>query len=380
MFIVKNKLERYSSLVLLYVLLIFAQTLQGQSSASDFKFSGDFRLRYENTNNQILGEPLPGNEDARNREVIRLRVGATKQINDMIKLGTRMTTGSADDPNSTDVTLGNFVDDLQVSLDRLYVEFENEGLFLTGGKFPNPFLRTDLVWDGDVNPQGVAGSYTFQNTGQVTPKLTGIYSIVDEQTLARDSYMWGGQASLSIDAGRGTKIMLAGGFYDYTIASLSNAGSGDSRTNNITIASGSPDYVSDFDLFDIVARVDFPGFNERYPIRLLGNYVKNSGAEVDEDSGFAFDVFFGKTSKRRDVRFRYGYAQQETDAVLTAFSHDNTTIASNYKQHTVTVDYVALDNTVLNLTWYLHKRKDLPTGDTDDDFVSRLRLNALVKF
>ena len=189
--------------------------------------------------------------------------------------------------------------------------------------------------------------------------------------------MWGGQAALSINTESGVKVSLAVGYFDYTIAGLSAAGSGDTRTNILT--PGGSAYISDFDLLDIIAQVDLPGFNERYPIRIVGDYVKNLGAEVDQDKGFAVDVFMGKTSKRKDVRFRYGYAQLETDAVLTAFSHDNTTIASNYKQHTVTIDYVALDNTILNLTWYLHKRKELPIGDTDDEFVSRLRLNALVK-
>lgn len=362
----------------LFISTSFVCPLQAQDAKqSDFKFSGDFRLRYENTSNQILGTPLPDNEDARNRQVIRLRAAATKQINDMIKVGARLATGSSDDPNSTDVTLGGFVNDLEVSLDRLYVEYKNKGLFLTGGKFPNPFRRTDLVWDGDVNPQGVAASYTLQNTGQITPRFTGAYTIVDEQTLLKDSYMWGGQAALTINTESDAKVSLTAGYYDYTIAGLNAAGSGDIRTN--ILAPGGTTYLSDFDLLDIIARVDLPGFNERYPIRIVGDYVKNLGAEVDQDKGFALDVFIGKTSKRKDARLRYGYAQLETDAVLTAFSHDNTTIASNYKQHTVTIDYVALDNTILNLTWYLYKRKELPIGDTDNEFVSRLRLNALVR-
>ncbi|MCZ6675916.1 MAG: putative porin, partial [Candidatus Poribacteria bacterium] len=128
MLIVRSKLEKCSIFMLLFVLMIFVQIVQGQNNESDFKFSGDFRLRYENTSNQILGTPLPDNEDARNRQVIRLRAAATKQANDMIKVGARLTTGSSDDPNSTDVTLGSFVNDLQVSLDRLYAEYQNKGL------------------------------------------------------------------------------------------------------------------------------------------------------------------------------------------------------------------------------------------------------------
>jgi hypothetical protein len=46
------------------------------------------------------------------------------------------------------------------------------------------------------------------------------------------------------------------------------------------------------------------------------------------------------------------------------------------------VDYVVVDNTVLNLTWYYFRRREIPAAATglDKDFFSRLRLNALVKF
>ena len=107
--------------------------------------------------------------------------------------------------------------------------------------------------------------------------------------------------------------------------------------------------------------------------------MKNLGAEVDEDQGFMLDLFIGRASKKNDMRFRYGYSQTETDAVLAAFSNDNTTIATNYIQHTLTIDYVALKNTTFNLTWYLHRRNKLEPTDSNE-FISRLRLNAVVKF
>ena len=92
------------------------------------------------------------------------------------------------------------------------------------------------------------------------------------------------------------------------------------------------------------------------------------------------DLFVGKASKPKDLRFRYGYSETKTDAVLAAFSNDNTTIATNYKQHTVTIDYVAVENTTLNLTWYLHRKNQLLSSSDSDDMVSRVRLNAVVTF
>lgn len=228
-----------------------------------------------------------------------------------------------------------------------------------------------------MNPQGVAASYTLSQFQQVTSKLTGMFFIVDEQSIGSDSYMFGCQPSLKIAASQYWSVTLAAAYYDYTIGSLSNADSGDIRDNSLN--SDGTAYLSDFDLFDAIAVVQYRGFGERYPIRFVADYVKNLGAKVSEDQGFSLDLFVGRTSKKNDLRFRYGYWEAGTDAVLAAFSHDNTTMATNYRQHTATVDYVVLENTVLNLTWYVYRR-DEPTATDSDEYVSRLRLNVEVKF
>lgn len=359
--------------------LTVPQARGSSNDASNVKFSGDARLRYENTAHQTPGS---SSWETRNREVVRFRAGLTKSFADMLTFGARMATGSSDDPNTSDVTLGNFVDDLEVSLDRLYLELFYRDVTVTGGKFANPFRRTDLVWDGDVNPQGICGSYRYSGSGRIVPGLTGIFSIVDEQSDPKvsDSGMWGGQLELSIRVASGLRVTLAGGYYDYDINSLSNADAGDTRSNILN--SDSTGYRSDFDLFDAIVIVEHRGFGERYPVRFVGDYVKNLGAEIGGDQGFSLDLFVGRASKRNDARFRYGYSEAETDAVLAAFSHDNTTLATNYEQHTLTFDYVALENTTLNATWYLHRKAKLDPGSETDskDFISRLRLNAVVKF
>ena len=83
-----------------------------------------------------------------------------------------------------------------------------------------------------------------------------------------------------------------------------------------------------------------------------------------------------------DWRFGYGYAQTGVDAVLTAFSQDNTNLASNYRQHTLFADYVIVPNMILNATFYRYKAKSAlftPAFSTDD-WVNRLRFNMLVNF
>ncbi|MGH7496141.1 MAG: putative porin, partial [bacterium] len=148
--------------ILLATLALFAVPPldEAQAQTNPLNFAGDFRVRHERTTRQEPGA-TPDIRDPRNREVVRFRFGITRKVNGLFNFGARLATGSPDDPNTTDITLGDFVNDLAISLDRAYLELVYKNLFLTGGKFANPFRTTELVWDGDVNLQGFGGSYTF---------------------------------------------------------------------------------------------------------------------------------------------------------------------------------------------------------------------------
>lgn len=356
--------------------------LKAQSGLlSGFNFFGDFRLRYEKTSN---AEAHTDFFEGRERMVVRFRTGFTKDIGDMFKFGVRMATGDPNDPNTADVTLGSFVDDLTISLDQLYLSMKGDSYFLSGGKFSNPFQRTDLVWDGDVNPQGLTGGITVNSSKNFKANVSGIYFLIDEHTGTNipDSYMLGGQLSLTANPSEQFGLSLAGGYYDYDITNLneSSADAGDTRSNYLIFDStGTPiSYLSDFKLLDIIATLQFNPFGENYPVKVVGDYVKNLGAKVDEDQGFEIDLFVGRGKKKNDFKFGYGYSEAETDAVLAAFSNDNTTLPTNYIQHTLIVNYLLLDELMFDLTWYLYKPK-LITDPSLDKFASRLRLNAIVK-
>jgi len=121
---------------------------------------------------------------------------------------------------------------------------------------------------------------------------------------------------------------------------------------------------------------------ERWPVRVLADLVRNTGAATDADTGYGIDVFFGKTARPGDWRFGYGYSIAQTDAVLAAFSHDNIGIATNYRLHTVSMDYVLLPNTAINLIWYHYRPDSARDAGTHQphDWLERLRLAFLVNF
>lgn len=341
------------------------------SVPSRLTLNGDLRVRYESN----FGDPAARNRD---RGVIRARLRAAYAVNPWLTVGGQIATGDSDDPNSTDQTLGNFVDDLTVSLDQAYMRGSFGGVTLTAGKVPQPFVRTELVWDGDVNPQGLSASYRAALGGGASIKANGLYFLIDEATTGEDSRMIGGQLQFESAASALVKFELAAGYYDYRLSSLAGGDTGDFRTNRF--AAGR--YLSDFNLLDVIGAVQFNGLGERWPVRIVGDYVHNFGATTAEDSGFGVDLLVGRGSRLHDWRFGYGYAEMGIDGTLAAFSQDNTNLATNYLQHTALIDYVIANNVVLNATYYRYRAKSplFTTAFSTTDWIDRLRLNLLVNF
>lgn len=341
-------------------------------SARRLRVGGDLRLRYESN----FGES--GARD-RDRAVLRARLRAAYALSSKIELGAQFTTGDPDDPNSTDITLSNFNDDLQVSLDQIYARFKLGQLQLHAGKFPLPFIRTDLVWDGDVSPQGASASWRLPLGSRVAVTLNGLYFIVDESVAGDDSDMLGGQVAAEVPLTDKLRLDIGLAYYDYSLRGVAGGDAGDFRTNPRR-----PDgrYLSDFDLANVLLALNWKGLGAKWPARLSADLVSNFGAATSEDFGYSIDFQIGRTLASKDWRIGYGYAVAETDAVLAAFAHDNTTLGSNYRQHTLSVDYVWRPNLLFNATLYHYRalRGDLIASAVPRDWVNRLRLNMLLTF
>lgn len=339
---------------------------------SKFNVTGDLRLRSQGDYSD---------EDGRDRRSgqVRGRVGTTYSVTDRVTLGARLVTGDPDDPNSTDVQMSNFDDDFQVSLDLAYAQINFGDLNVYGGKLPQPFARTDLVWDSDVNPQGASGVYKHKLADGSAVRAGGLFFIVDEDAVAADSTMLGGQVGYDSAAFGDWQFDVSGAYYDYALGSGAGGDTGDFRTN-LRNADGS--YVSDFNLGDVLVGATWSGLGSRWPVRALADYVRNFGAQTDADTGYGLDLGLGRVTQPRDWRVTYGYSAAETDAVLAAFSHDNTGIATNYRLHALTLDYVPLPKTLLTAIWYHYKPEhSIDAGSNDaGDWLDRVRVAFLVSF
>jgi len=335
-------------------------------------WTADFRLRYEA--NSRLGE-APGYD----RGVIRGRAGADYAINDRIVVSARLVTGDPDNPRTADVEIGDFASDLDISLDRLFARYEHAGARVQGGKFPNPFRTTELVWDGDVNPQGLSGQYALAAGDSFHLQVAGLYFAIDDALSPTRSDMLGGQVGIDWIPGAHWKVSLALAYYDYDIPKIEPGLPGGARGN--AVATDGVTYLSDFNLVEQTVSATYLGFGDQWPLQVSADYVVNRGAAVPGDTGYELSVDAGHLDRPGAMKVRYAYSQAETDAVLGLFSNDNIPLPTNYRLHALSFDYALVERVYLGLTHYHFRQKDVVDPSTSlGDWADRTRLNLYFIF
>jgi hypothetical protein len=106
------------------------------------------------------GFPNGNVDDNVNRLRLRARLGVLAKISDGVSAGLRFTTGNTTDRVSTNQTLGSGFNKYSFLVDRAYIKVDPvEWLSVSGGRIPNPWFATDLVWDEDLNFDGLAVNF-----------------------------------------------------------------------------------------------------------------------------------------------------------------------------------------------------------------------------
>ncbi|QIA03253.1 MULTISPECIES: putative porin [Pseudomonas] len=155
--------------------------------ASRISFDGDIRLRDEsryysgsnsneivdfaklnnngpydvNPNSSTALPPLLNTrEDRENLFRLRARLGMKAEISPRWTAGIRIGTGSDNNPVSTTQNLGGGFSKKDIWLDQGYLTWKpSDELTLTGGRFANPFMSTDMLYSNDLNFDGVAAIF-----------------------------------------------------------------------------------------------------------------------------------------------------------------------------------------------------------------------------
>jgi hypothetical protein len=143
------------------------------------KLKGDFRLRYEWDKNK-------GAQD-NSRARIRTRLGLESKINNKLKMGVGIATGSQSDPRSRNITLGNDPNASNtpdsaksIVLDYAYGAYTPfNGLTLTGGKFLTPiWYPIDVFWKGDITPEGAGVNFNHKFGSKLEVYLNELVNIM----------------------------------------------------------------------------------------------------------------------------------------------------------------------------------------------------------
>lgn len=285
-------------------------------------FSGDVRLRYQadrfaednskisyfdpgETNDNRAYTLLNTTED-RNRLRLRARLGVQANIDESWDAGIRLATGSSGDPVSTNQTLGSYRGPYSILLDRAFMRYrsrENAWTFW-GGRMPNPWLSTDLVWDEDLAFDGLAVSFTpwrslSESSPDFDPFLTlGVFPLQEVELSSKDKWLYGAQLGFNWRLGGSNKLAFGIAYYDYRNIEgrLNQAGSNEfdftapaflQKGNNLfNIADPfSGDVLlglaSDYNELNITASLANYSFAPTHLILTL-DYVKNLGFDKDK--------------------------------------------------------------------------------------------------
>lgn len=206
-----------------------AGKLNLSSSIADFKLSGDLRMRHQSetqapttaTGLGPTGGKLVTNE--RTRERFRFRFNGDVTLQKGWTTGFALETAQASDSGNQTFQSGN--DDYGIFLAKAYLGWQINPTFgVVLGKQKNPLYTTDLVWDADINPQGVSEIYKKSLSGKDTLEIRALQNIMDDRDertpgpTGRDAWLFAQQAVYTHYFGRDSignqvnSLVLAPGF------------------------------------------------------------------------------------------------------------------------------------------------------------------------
>lgn len=371
------------------------------------KWEGDLRVRYQSdlfaddndAGASFVNQPYglgsassPINTvEQRDRLRVRARLGLLAKVSDSLSAGFRLSTGTTSDPVSTNQTMGVSGNKYSLVLDRAYGKAKPwDWLEVAGGRMPNPFFSTDLVWDDDLNFDGIAATFKPWPNQTLAAKpffAVGAFPLQEVQSsatnLAKDKWLYAAQAGLDWRSGaysrwrfglayydyRNSKAVqdtAIDGLYDYADSILSYRQKGNTVFEVAPVdRAGLYGLAADYRLVNLTAMADLAHFDPMHVI-LTADVVKNIGydkAQVDNllgtaqekrTLGWSAKVTVGKPEVvlPGDWQLSLGYRYLERDAVLDAFTDSDFSLGgTNSKGYFLGASYGLDRNAAVSLKW-----------------------------
>ncbi len=358
--------------------------------ADSVTFKGDLRYRYETIADD---SKLDADKDTytRQRDRIRARLGAEAKANANLKAGIRLSTGQSD-PVSGNQTIGDGFGKKEFRLDLAYFDYNflpeatDAELHLIGGKMNNPFmtLPDDLVWDGDLTPEGLA--LKAQKTlGKVTLYGNGGYLWVQERADTDDSLLTAGQAAMRIDFMPEVALTLGVAYYGFSNLEGNNVIDWENKNNAYgnstqkgTVSGSTTNKAWKMDYTPMVPFVQLDLYVAGKPLSLFGQQIGNSEAD-SLDSGYMVGVSYGKAKNVKTYEIGYSYAELEKDATVGMFTDsDRWGGGTDGHGHKVYARYQLMKNLQIGATYFADE-KPISDGAKTKDY-SRMQLDLVASF
>ena len=352
------------------------------------KISGDFRYRHEHIDSERIKEDGSiGWRNGRDRNRIRARLMIEAMVNNEWDFGLRLATGETDvfsdnivaDPVSTNQTLTEFGSHKDFWLDLAYFDYHPEsmeGLNVVGGKIKNPYYKVgknQLVWDDDLNPEGVAAKYTIPVSDSAALHCNGGGYWLNEESSDADTSLWGIQAYLKQGLSNSDYLLAGAGFYDYGNLQGLEDELGIGLGN--TLDPVTDEYVNDYDILEVL--VEYGTKVGELPVAVFGTWVENTVAVTTEDTGWLVGGKLGKAKEPGSMEFVYDYRDVERDAVLAAWNDSDFNAGlTGGKGHRFGLTYQLVKNVQYAMT-YFHNENTLSDSDLD---YRRLQADLKLKF
>lgn len=370
---------------------------------------GDVRVRLEGFSFD------DGNKKDRMRERIRARWGLEKEFNDEWKAGFRISTGPTNEAVSTNQSLDDEFGFKELLLNRAYGVWTPTERFqqfipatklveIGAGKVANPYADwdTSLVWDGDVEPEGVYEALDFRladigDKGSWTLHTLFGQWILEEQSSKKDVGMQSyGIGTTVVSGDKAQKYVAKYSFYDWQdYDSVLRGGLTNTEIDNFdsthltgTTPAGNDLQTDAFKIHSIYLEAGFKDVNTGLfgpqPVKLFGQLVHNAeeGSQVTnkgQDDAWTLGVQVGKAKNEGTGQFKYQYYEIEQNSTIGNFSESDLGEGGTNKEgHKFEFKYQILKN--VQLAWTNWLVDDIINTSTTNKEVWRTQLDTIFKF
>lgn len=204
---------------------------------SRISLNGDVRLRFQRDDypddnglpDQVNGfyqlplDTITNTSEDRARVRLRARLGLQARVTPEIEAGARLVTnsgGDANNPASANVDLGRFNRRLGVAFDLAYLGYNRGDWSARGGRIPNPYLASDLMWASSLTFDGVTVSYNpsfdLAWSGFATVGLHPLQEVAASPTnQAKDKWLVGLQMGARWNGAGNSLARFGAALYDF---------------------------------------------------------------------------------------------------------------------------------------------------------------------